>query len=145
MGKGKKLTTDFVIDLMFWLARGFHFVLYLGVTNPFITLVISIDWVGGLWELVLICWRAWNLRIHLIHLQVHDDLIWSTKVDNYWMIVSETSFEMISNSSLGPWFYWFLSYHLVLSLPKCWVLICVSWLYNTVCFLLCSFFSVLTS
>ena len=49
--KDWKLTRDFVMDLTFWLARGFDFVFPLGVTTPLVTPVMSFDWIGSFWEI----------------------------------------------------------------------------------------------
>ena len=88
-GKDQKLTTYFVIDLTFQLLKGFDLVLYFGVTVPVITPVISILELVVFGELVLICWRAWSLRIWLVSFKF--ETIGFTEVDLY-EILSKDSF-----------------------------------------------------
>ena len=49
-GKDYKLNLKFVMNLSFWFARGFDFVLSLDVTIPLLTQVMRIDWIGSFWE-----------------------------------------------------------------------------------------------
>ena len=49
-GKDEKFTTDFDRILTFSLARGFDFVLSLGVTTPLITPVMGICCPGSFWK-----------------------------------------------------------------------------------------------
>ena len=55
IAKDKYLTTDFVMDLTFLLARGFDFVLSLGVTTTLITQSLALTELVVFRELVLIC------------------------------------------------------------------------------------------
>ena len=40
-------------------------------------------------KLLLICWRAWSLGILLISFEMRDDLIGSTKVDLYQILLKD--------------------------------------------------------
>ena len=66
-GKDQKLTIYFLVDLNFSLTRGFDFV-FLVVTAPLITTVMSIDEIGSLWGVgfdMLKSMKFWDLVDHI--------------------------------------------------------------------------------
>ena len=67
--------------LTFCLARGFDWVLSLGVKTPLITPVMGISDLVVLGKFVLICWRAKDFQIWSDFFQVRDILIGSTLVN----------------------------------------------------------------
>ena len=76
--KDLKITTDFVMDLIFWLARRVWVCLIIGsgghTYNPS-------GWIRSFLGVGLICWKASSLRIWLASFQVWDNLIESTGVN----------------------------------------------------------------
>ena len=78
------------MDLTFWLARGFDFVLSLGVTTPLIAPVMrALIKFLVFWELILVCWKARSLGIRFVSLQVWDNLIGSTKLDLFEILLKD--------------------------------------------------------
>ena len=134
------MTTDFVMNLTFWIAREFDFVLSLDVTTPVITHTMSIDWISRFWGVGFAMVKSMELGNSFGLLSI---LRRFGRVYQGWIVWDSVEVLLQREALRKSVLSFCLTTAFQVSLSKSWVLICESRLVDTTCLLFQFFFLVL--
>lgn len=134
------MTTDFVMNLTFWIAREFDFVLSLDVTTPVITHAMSIDWISRFWGVGFAMVKSMELGNSFGVLSI---LRRFGRVYQGWIVWDYVEVLLQREALRQSVLSFSLSTAFQVSLSRSWVLICESRLVDTTCLLFQFFFLVL--
>ena len=134
------MTTDFVMNLTFWIAREFDFVLSLDVTTPVITQAMSIDWISRFWGVGFAMVKSMELGNLFGLLSILRPF---GRVYQGWIVWDSVEVLLQREALRKSVLSFSLTTAFQVSLSKSWVLICESRLVDTTCLLFQFFFLVL--